>query len=77
MASLVRQLQTERGIHERTGWRWIARMKATGQPIPLEGRPCAECGEALPKGARIDCLYCSGRCRVKVFRARVRSSEQA
>lgn len=78
LASLVRQLTAERDIHERTAWRWIARMRETGEPMPLSGRLCAYCGRALPVGSTVRRLYCPGsRCRVKAYRERQKTTPDA
>jgi len=71
-SALVRALAAERRVHERTVWRWKARLEATGEPPPVPGRPCPECGEPLPRDATISRVYCSRRCRARARRARSR-----
>jgi len=69
-SSLVRALAAERQVHERTVWRWKARLEATGEAIPVPGRPCPQCGQPLPRDATISRVYCSRRCRARARRAR-------
>ena len=60
----------DRGVSERTVWRWIAVARRTGEPLPSVGRTCPVCGEPLPERATIRRVYCGGRCRVRAYRGR-------
>jgi hypothetical protein len=65
----VRDLASERGVSERTAWRYLSRMRA-GERLPAPDRACALCGDALPSTATIRRLYCGTRCRVTALRRR-------
>lgn len=71
----VRQLALERGVSERTVWRWMARIKAEGASSQflrrMLDRRCLTCGRELPEGSTMGRRYCPGSaCRVAAFRAR-------
>jgi hypothetical protein len=64
--SLVREIAHERGVSERTVWRWIARARAAGSPLPLErlDRHCDYCETPLPETATARRRFCDDICRV-------------
>jgi hypothetical protein len=61
----VRLLAAERGVSERTVWRWFAAMHAADSDELLTREPvCDACGEPLPAGTTIRRRFCDGACRV-------------
>jgi hypothetical protein len=70
----VRNLAQERGVSERTVWRWFAAIRASGQ-TDLDSlawpRPCAYCQTPLPENATIRRVYCDDICRQYARRRRL------
>lgn len=74
-SAIVRQLALERGVNERTVWRWRARLRTEGRDSAFaqlfSERRCLHCGKVLPEGSTMGRRYCPGSaCRVAVFRGR-------
>jgi hypothetical protein len=42
----------------------------------MEKKTCAWCGKPMPPFSRDDATYCSGRCRVGAYRARIRAADK-
>jgi predicted nucleic acid-binding Zn ribbon protein len=77
LADAVAALAFERGVSERTVWRWIAKLRAEGlQALPSGERQCERCGKALPADARISRRYCEDTCRVYAWRQRRRPAKR-
>ena len=73
----VRELAQDRGVSERTVWRWIAKMRRDGEP-PAFKRDCAAGGHPLTPGGTMGRRYCNAACRVRAHRRRRRKfREQA
>jgi len=67
----ARNLAAERGVSERTVWRWFAAMRAADSLELLERERICECCERdLPAHSTIRRRYCDGTCRVNAHRAR-------
>lgn len=63
--NLVRDLAAERGVHERTVWRWFAAIRLSGKTELLtQERTCDCCSKPLPPGSRMSRRFCDGVCRV-------------
>jgi hypothetical protein len=75
----VRALAAERGVSERTAWRWFAEMRAAGTTELLdEPRVCRYCRRELPEDTTIRRLYCDDRHRQYARRRRLaRASHHA
>lgn len=74
----VRDLAEERGVSERTVWRWFAAMNAADS-IELLDQPgdCRCCGEPLPEQATIRRRYCDDICRQYARRGRLARATHA
>jgi hypothetical protein len=73
----VRQLANERGVSERTVWRWFASMyEADDTHMHLLEQPgdCRYCGTPLPEDATVRRRYCDGVCRQYARRARLEAA---
>jgi hypothetical protein len=67
----VRELASERGVSERTVWRWAAAAKATDAlQFPTQAKRCQACDKILPKGT-LRRRYCEDACRARARRARL------
>ena len=67
LSESVRSLALERGISERTAWRWAARLRTDGH-LPERGRRCDRCGRPLPGNATARRRFCRDSCRVQANR---------
>jgi hypothetical protein len=65
----VRQIASERGVTERTVWRWVARAKVESA-FPKRRTRCAYCSAALPLTVTLRRRFCSDRCRIYSHRGR-------
>lgn len=66
---LVRGIAEARGVHERSVWRWLARLSEEElRKLLVTGRTCAHCGEPLPPGSRTSRRFCDDTCRVYSWR---------
>jgi len=72
VTAAVRAFASERGLSERTAWRWLLLLREQGS-LPSSERPCAECNELLPEGATLRRRYCGARCRMRACRRRQRA----
>ena len=63
MSAFVADFAVERGISERTAWRWVARARRDGF-LPARDRSCEQCGDPLPEGATRRRRFCRAVCRV-------------
>jgi hypothetical protein len=71
VADAVREFASERGVSERTVWRWLAAARAAGtQELPPKQRTCQRCGALLAPGATGRKEYCDDVCRVYAWRER-------
>jgi hypothetical protein len=67
----VSAIAEERGVHERTVWRWFAGLSEQElQKLLVSGRTCDHCGQGLPSSARINRRFCDDTCRVYGWRER-------
>ena len=66
----VRDLASQRGVSERTAWRWVATMRASGELSLLGPRQCEYCGRELPTKATARRQYCHVTCRVYAHRTK-------
>lgn len=64
MSAFVADFAVERGISERTAWRWVARARREGF-LPERNRSCEQCDDPLPEGATRRRRFCRAACRVK------------
>jgi hypothetical protein len=72
VASAIAEVAHERGVSDRTVWRWAAQMRASGeQKLPPKRRFCEHCGGPLPSRATQRRRYCRDRCRVYAARERL------
>ena len=72
LSQLVAELANERGVSERTVWRWLATMRATeADEFPKRERECERCSRPLPRFVTLRRRYCEARCRVAAHRQKV------
>jgi transcriptional regulator of met regulon len=64
--TLVRGTAADRGVSERTVWRWFAAVRAGAATIELltEARYCDYCGNPLPEDSSLSRRFCDANCRV-------------
>ena len=77
LASAVAEFALERGVSDRTVWRWLAAGRTPeglSLPPPPERRQCQRCGRSLRAGATIARRYCDDVCRVYAWRGRRRAA---
>jgi hypothetical protein len=74
LSQYVRDLASERGVSERTAWRYLRRLRKDGL-LPAADRDCILCEQPLPEDATIRRLYCGVRCRVAALRNRTAAGE--
>jgi hypothetical protein len=75
ISKTVAEIAFDRGVSERTVWRWVAVMRASGSDELLRRpRICEECDEPLPEGSTIRRRYCRPACRVRANRRKRRAS---
>lgn len=69
VTSLARELAVERGVSERTVWRWIKEARLAGT-WPARPSHCHGCGAPFAEPVTTRRRYCGSSCRVAAFRAR-------
>ena len=63
--ALVRQIAADRGVRERTVWRWFAAIRAGASlELLIEPRYCDYCGDPLPEDSSLSRRFCDATCRV-------------
>jgi hypothetical protein len=71
----VAEIAPERGVSERTVWRWVAAMRISGSDeLLIRPRICEECDDPLPEGSTIRRRYCRAACRIKANRRNPQAS---
>jgi hypothetical protein len=74
LTEAVREVAKERGVSERTVWRWLAASRSSGEGGLEwfdEGRLCGFCGDPLPDVATARREYCDSTCRQYANRQRL------